>query len=211
MLDVHAPEHPIGTVREFLIHLFTIAVGLLIALGLENAAEAVHHRHQRQEAEAMIREELGDNRKDLLAAKPVLESEIKNMQATLAFVQARSQHQPGPPGALDMRFHEGTLQDAAWRTANSNGAISYMGYAEVERFSATYKEQDLLQTTAEQTLNDYLELGSFAPQKRRDLETMSPEVATAALPYVRHALAHLEGMYFVGVGTLGGYDAALKP
>lgn len=50
MLDVHAPEHPIGGPRDFLVHLLTITVGLLIALGLENSVEALHHRHQRKEA-----------------------------------------------------------------------------------------------------------------------------------------------------------------
>ena len=211
MLDVHAPEHPIGNVREFLIHLFTITVGLLIALGLENAAEAIHHRHERQEAEVMIRQELQENRKDLLAGEPALEAEIKNMRGILAFAQARSQHQNPNPGSLDMSFHGGVLQDAAWRTANSTGAISFMSYDQVERLAAAYKEQDLLQTMINDTLNDYAEFSSFTPVNDRYLKTVSPEDATAALPYARHALAHLEGMYFVGVGTLRDYDDALKP
>ena len=37
MLDVHTPEHRIGGVRDFLLHILTITVGLLIALALENA------------------------------------------------------------------------------------------------------------------------------------------------------------------------------
>jgi len=58
MLDVHAPEHNIYTARDFLIHLLTITAGLLIALGLEAGVEAFHHRHQRIEAETMIRDEI---------------------------------------------------------------------------------------------------------------------------------------------------------
>jgi hypothetical protein len=50
MLDVHPPHHPAHSWRDFFIHIATIVVGLLIAVGLEQTVEALHHRHQRQEA-----------------------------------------------------------------------------------------------------------------------------------------------------------------
>jgi hypothetical protein len=61
VLDVHPPEQEIHTMKDFFLHLLTITVGLLIALGLENAAEAFHHRHQREQAEQTIRQELREN------------------------------------------------------------------------------------------------------------------------------------------------------
>ena len=36
-LDVHAPHEPIHGVKDFLLHLLTITVGLLIAVGLKDA------------------------------------------------------------------------------------------------------------------------------------------------------------------------------
>ena len=42
MLDVHVPEHGIHRFRDFFLHLFTITIGLLIALGLEASVEALH-------------------------------------------------------------------------------------------------------------------------------------------------------------------------
>ena len=65
MIDVHPPHKRIHGVGEFFLHLFTITVGLLIALALESAAEGVHHRHQRVEAETTIREEMTENRRSL--------------------------------------------------------------------------------------------------------------------------------------------------
>jgi hypothetical protein len=41
MLDVHAPEHRIHGFRDFLVHLLTITVGLLIALSLEASVGAM--------------------------------------------------------------------------------------------------------------------------------------------------------------------------
>lgn len=47
ILDVHAPHATIHTWIDFFIHIATIAIGLLIAVGLEQIVEAIHHRHQR--------------------------------------------------------------------------------------------------------------------------------------------------------------------
>ena len=49
MLDVHPPHHAANTWRDFFIHIATIVVGLLIAVGLEQTVEYFHHNHQRRE------------------------------------------------------------------------------------------------------------------------------------------------------------------
>jgi hypothetical protein len=46
MLDVHAPHQLVHTWKDFLIHIATIVVGLLIAIGLEQTVEHFHHKHQ---------------------------------------------------------------------------------------------------------------------------------------------------------------------
>lgn len=210
MLDVHAPEHSIGGVRDFLIHLLTITVGLLIALGLENAAESMHHRHQRKEAEAMIRQEIQDNRKTVLEGAQGLKDEIAGMTSVLETLDLVASGQKLPEGKLkegELHFHQSPMQDSAWRTASSTGALSYMDYAEVAKFAEAYKEQDLLDSTSQQALNDYLLLVPVLAHHAKD---MTPERAKTALPFARSAMGHLSGMYFVGVGTLGTYEAALK-
>jgi hypothetical protein len=46
MLDVHAPHEAIQTWKAFFFHIATIRSGLLIAIGLEQTVETLHHRHQ---------------------------------------------------------------------------------------------------------------------------------------------------------------------
>jgi hypothetical protein len=58
MLDVHAPHEPIYTWKGFLIHIATIVIGLLIAVGLEQGVEYVHHRHQAAIFEDHLRADL---------------------------------------------------------------------------------------------------------------------------------------------------------
>ena len=210
MLDVHAPEHGIHGVRDFAIHLLTITVGLLIALGLEASVEAMHHRHQRKEAEAMIRQEIQDNRKVLMDNSAGLKAEIAGMTKVLEALEVLSAGQKLPEGTVkeeDLQFREGPMQDSAWRTASSTGVLSYMDYDEVEKFSGAYKEQDQLQAMEELALNDYLQLVPVLAHHSKD---MTPERAKDALPFARNAMGHLSGMYFIGVGTLGTYKEALK-
>ncbi len=49
MLDVHPPHAPTHTWKDFFIHVGTICVGLLIAVGLEQSVEAIHHQRESQE------------------------------------------------------------------------------------------------------------------------------------------------------------------
>jgi len=66
MLDVHAPHNTVHTWKNFFIHLATISIGLLIAIGLEQTAEYVHHRHQVAEMMEKLRAETLENRQILL-------------------------------------------------------------------------------------------------------------------------------------------------
>ena len=57
MLDVHPPHASTHTWRDFFIHIATIVIGLLIAVGLEQTVEYVHHLHQRHELEQNLHDE----------------------------------------------------------------------------------------------------------------------------------------------------------
>ena len=70
MLDVHSPHEPIIGWKDFLLHLFTITIGLLIALSLEGMVEWFHHRHLVHEAEASLYREIDGNAKGIVEARP---------------------------------------------------------------------------------------------------------------------------------------------
>jgi hypothetical protein len=60
-MDVHPPQHAITTWRDFFIHIATIVVGLLIAIGLEQTVEWLHHVHQIREIRHNLHDELTAN------------------------------------------------------------------------------------------------------------------------------------------------------
>jgi hypothetical protein len=64
-MEVHPPHHAIGSWREFFVHMITIVLGLLIAIGLEQSVEVLHRRHLRQELQENFRAEAERNVKIL--------------------------------------------------------------------------------------------------------------------------------------------------
>lgn len=208
MIDVHEPEHRISGKRDFFLHLFTITIGLLIALGLENAAEAWHHHEQRREAEETIRLELRRNSAKLREALPAVMTERDNIVRLLQFLEARSRNQPGDTKGLQVTFSQSPMDDAAWRTAASTGALSYMPYARVQTLSVAYKEQEMLDAASQRAIGDYLELGSYLQTVKNPAE-IDASLATQALPTVRLTLADLNAMLALGAGAENAYKDAL--
>ena len=65
MLDVHPPHEKMHGFKDFLLHLFTITIGLLIALGLEGYAEHWKQRELKKDADTKLRQEIRDNAKEM--------------------------------------------------------------------------------------------------------------------------------------------------
>jgi len=209
MLDVHPPEHGIHGSRDFFLHLFTITIGLLIALGLEAAVEAVHHRHQREEAEATIRQELTDNRTKLLKMQSNTATEIKNLTLALAFVEDLRSGKKDDPRSIQLGFNADPLQSAGWATASATGALSFMPYNEVQNFATAYQEQQNYEDAVARALGHYEVLSTYLIHNA-DPRGLNPHDIDTAIPDLRLALADLAAMSDWGRGTLATYNDALK-
>lgn len=61
MIDVHPPHEAVHTWKDYLLHMSTIVLGLLIAIGMEQSVEALHHREQRHQLEEDERAEARRN------------------------------------------------------------------------------------------------------------------------------------------------------
>ncbi|MET3105597.1 hypothetical protein AAKU67_003152 [Oxalobacteraceae bacterium GrIS 2.11] len=67
-MDIHKPK-PVHSWREFLSEICVIVTGIAIALGGEQAIEAIHWHHKVEAAEASIKAELGNNLRWALEVK----------------------------------------------------------------------------------------------------------------------------------------------
>jgi len=85
-MEVHPPHGPIHSVKEFLVHLLAITIGLLIALGLEASVEWVHHHRLVQEARENIFREIRDNERNVAEELNALPTEKSYLRKTLGTV-----------------------------------------------------------------------------------------------------------------------------
>jgi len=144
-MDIHGLMGPVSSWREVITHLGIVTVGILIALGLEGTAEWVHHRHLVAEAHQNLKSEIADNRVELeksLATLPASEKQVRTIIDKLDSIQG-SDAGKAKPKSLDIRysFDDARLANASWTTAQTTGALSFMGYADVKKYSAVYDLQ----------------------------------------------------------------------
>lgn len=208
MLDVHPPHSRLEGVKDFLLHLFTITIGLLIALALEGCAERVHHHHMRDEADEQIRQEIRDNMQGLASVRNAVATEQKSLVSIMQYLQARAEDKPHEITGLPLSLTSSTLGDASWKTATATGALTYMTYTRAQQFASTYQEQELFTRLQFQTIDNYLQLQSYVGIGF-DPKTFPAADAKMALMDVRAALAHLTAMNQVAADLQSSYQATL--
>jgi len=142
MLDVHPPHRPIEGVGEFFLHLFTITVGLLIAVGIEAAVERHQHRELAAEARDTMTAEIRKNSINVADALKEIDQEQQKLKDNLDSVR-KVQLNPSDPTSrnlhLDISFNTTGLEDTGWRTAQVTGALAFMPYGESERYTSIYR------------------------------------------------------------------------
>src|SRR6201996_6639712 len=157
MLDVHPPHRAIEGVGEFFLHLFTITIGLLIAVGIEGAVERHQHRELAAQARNTMTAEIRKNSQNVADALKDIDSEQQKLKDNLARVR-KVQVNPQDPGAknmsLDISFNTTGLEDTGWRTAQVTGALAYMPYAESERYTSIYRVADEFLKSQDQLSED---------------------------------------------------------
>ena len=209
MLDVHPPHKRMHGIGDFFLHLFTITIGLLIALGLEGLVERHHNHELRTPAEANLRTEIRENQNSLNKLLPVLHQEQQTMLAVLTFVLEREKNQPGDLTGVQFGFTNSLLNDASWRTASATGALALMDYNTAQKYAGAYQLQEQVMRLEQATLDDYLNLESYAVHGF-DASKVSPEKANQAEPRVRETLSHLMAWEQFVAGLQTTYAEALR-
>jgi hypothetical protein len=124
MLDVHPAHHAATTWRDFLIHIATIVIGLLIAVGLEQTVEYFHHRHlARAGREDLKAERTRDERSNELNIFTTERHET-DLKRDLAILHALKTHQPLPNQAFILRRFRFIYPEDTWLKLNQSGIIT---------------------------------------------------------------------------------------
>jgi len=191
-MDVHPPHHAITTWRDFFIHIATIVVGLLIAIGLEQTVEWLHHVHQIREIRHNLHDELTANvasfhrnmhfvRHD----RAMLENDLRVFQYLQQHPKASPEDLPGVvvwSGAISLTTR------SAWDSIQQTEALTLMPEPEVEtsrrvydqlqKFDAIYEE--LAKTTDKADAYQFL---------TPDVTKLTPAQIDAEIPLIQECLS----------------------
>jgi hypothetical protein len=171
-MEIHAPHHPILTIKEALVHLCLITTGILIALSLEGTLEWWHHRELVQETRQNLQNEIRSNQKDIQTVlKGLVPTQtrfvhaiavVSDLSASENTKEAASLFDPKGASLLS-DASVAFLNTASYTTAGATGALGLMEYREAARYSAIYDLQALyvrLQDAAEKEMFASLMLGT---------------------------------------------------
>ena len=148
MFDVHAPHDRVHTWKDFFIHIATIVIGLLIAVGLEQTVEYFHHRHQVAETRKALEVERRINANEFGMLTEDFHRVVPELQANIAVYRFLQLHPGAPPeqwpGRLSWVSISGYFFDSAWKTAQQSDVLQYMPRNEVLHQSELYARLYLL-------------------------------------------------------------------
>ncbi|WP_158787046.1 hypothetical protein [Granulicella sp. L46] len=161
MLDVHPPHESTHTWRDFFIHIATICIGLLIAVGLEQTVELFHHQHQRHQLEADLHNECLRNI-HIALGNIKISKRRRNVDAEQYAELLRSAQQHRAPISISPFSRPEALRYvkpayAVWTVAQQSDALNLLPRADVQRY---VRVNGLVQMAIDQ-----LEISNAALQK----------------------------------------------
>ena len=200
MLDVHAPHDAVRTWKDFFIHIAAIAVGLLIAIGLEQTVEYFHHRHQVAEMRRSLAEERRINEVIFTSAcnefrryAPILLGSLQ----TLTYVRTHPGAPPSQwPGRFSFYISIVHFQDSAWKIALQSAALAYMPRVEVQTYSDVYARLAEISDHSVEEFHAVIRAKSFMLQLT-DSSAFNSEQSIQAYALISDVVTSL---YLMGVG-----------
>jgi len=136
MIDIHPPHKSDHTWKDFFIHIGTIAVGILIAIGLEQAVELIHQRHQRTELRKAANTDARIYLRDIDENRDANSREVEDLTARIQQVRETiSLDHPLPPPAYRPALAISTIRLGNLAAAKSSGLIYLLSEDEINSLS----------------------------------------------------------------------------
>jgi hypothetical protein len=169
MLDVHPAHHAASTWREFFIHIATIAIGLLLAVGLEQTVEYVHHLRELAEARRELAEEKRFNVEEFRHTAATFQNAGEHLKSYLAALRQSINNPAAPLPVLQVPIDYVYNQYTAWTTAQRDGALTLMPPEEQRGIDRMYVGLHAVDDSEDEAYKAILRAGSvFGSGRTRD-------------------------------------------
>jgi len=135
-MEIHGPEGPTNSFKDFLIHIVIVTIGILIALGLEGIRETIYVHRVVRDARENFHVELVGNRRNL-------DRELKNDSEMLAQLNQiiadlpKLRKNPTEFRARIAKLYPSGyfFSSSRWESALSTGALGHMSVDEVNQYA----------------------------------------------------------------------------
>jgi len=152
MLDVriphvHAPHGEAGGWRGFVTHIAVVVIGLLLALGLEQGVEYVHHEFQRATLESQMRQTFQSNLNRAQRNMRLLDGSAAFLMELRDAINSRIAGGSKPaPSVFDPRnvTYVPPPNLGSFDAAKTNGSISLLGLNRVRLYGRIEFQHDLM-------------------------------------------------------------------
>jgi hypothetical protein len=205
-MDLHPPGGPVRSVKDFLVHLGIVTLGILIALGLEQVVETHQRSKIAAEALAGFRKEIADN-----------EANVKEVMAEMTGLRAKTQDaiaklsQVYGPGIAEPRIdYPGVRLDfissASWDSAIATHALNDLPYDTVKRYAEAFGALRIFLDAERSGIATWQDMHRFGT----DPAALSKEQRLSLVEELRRYESFTYAIDLIGKGTLVSCDAALK-
>jgi hypothetical protein len=183
MFDVHAPHQIIHTWKDFLVHIAAITIGLLLAVGLEQTVEYVHHRHQRSQIEEQMRLVFSGNissdaldlKRRLTCAERSRHSEATSKDDSACGTMGQRRRSPEIAEILVMPSM------APYQSAKENGTVGLLPVERIRIYNRVYLQRQLLITVLQSRQSGTAALAEFT-ERFTDFPNAADLGAAVVLP-----------------------------
>jgi hypothetical protein len=205
-MEIHPPHGGIHSVRDFLVQLSMIVLGILIALSLEGVLQWAHHRSLAREARANLAVEISENHRRTVEWLPRLNTSEQQLQHFLEVIHTLQANRKTPPGDLQLSWAMGVVDETNWNSAINTDAISYMDLSEVQRYTRLYALQHAFTSAQDKAFETVAQVQSAGTLLDKDAKAPTDHELEQAEDSVRLALANTRVIEQLGRALAAEYE-----
>ena len=204
-MDIHPPEHPIRSVRDFLLQIFTVTCGIVIALALEGAVQHHQHVELRRQAARDFGNEIAQNRTGVEQFITGAGKDEALILALIGYGTARLDHKPAPALTRDVSRGFTSLGNSAWQNAVSTQAIELFDFDTTRALAAACEQQAIFDDFEVKARDQWIGIAAFGA-----LDSLDDDEIRSALHALRIAYAYQASIGPLAAKLVDAYGAAQK-
>jgi len=174
-MEIHHPDKPIHSKKDFIVHMLTVVLGILLALGFEDMVQWGHHRALVREAKTNLATEIALNSKALSDGLPEILARKDKLEKILDFLQQMEKGK-SPHGSFSFGWSGFDLYSTAWKTAETSGATAYLSYDDLKGYTELYDLQQIFASFQTDAFHANADLSGLPIIMRQDPRKVPPVV-----------------------------------